>query len=65
MNGIGQCSSAAALASSLNIGCEVNKIRKGICSANIGKVELNRLIFQDNIAKMNGTMELARKGADC
>ena len=63
MNGIGQGSFAAALASSLNIGCAVDGITQGICSANIGEVELNSLIFQDNIAKMNRTMEDARKGA--
>ena len=63
MNGIGQGSFAAALASSLNIGCAVDGITRGICSANIGEVELNSLIFQDHIAKMNRTMEDARKGA--
>ena len=55
MNGIGQGSFAAALASSLNIGCAVDGITRGICSANIGEVELNSLIFQDDIAKMNRT----------
>ena len=44
-NGIGQGSFAAALASSLNIGCAVDGITRGICSANIGEVELNSLIF--------------------
>ena len=63
MNGIGQGSFAAALASSLNIGCGVEKITRGVCSANIGELELNSLIFQDDIAKMNRTMEDARKGA--
>ena len=53
----------AALASSLNIGCVVDGITRGICSANIGEVELNSLIFQDDIAKMNRTMEDARKFA--
>ena len=61
--GIGQGSFAAALASSLNIGCGVEKITRGICSANIGELELNSLIFQDDIAKMNRTIEDARKGA--
>ena len=41
----------------------VEKITRGICSANIGELELNSLIFQDDIAKMNRTMEDARKGA--
>ena len=63
MNGIGQGSFAAALASSLNIGCAVDGITRGICSANIGEVELNSLIFQDDIAKMNSMMEDSRKGS--
>ena len=63
MNGIGQGSFAATLASSLNIGCGVESITKGVRSANIGELELNSLIFQDDIAKMNYTMEDARKGA--
>ena len=42
-NGIGQCSFAAALTSSLNIGCRVESITKGVRSANIGELELNSL----------------------
>ena len=38
MNGIGQGSFAAALASSLNIGCGVKKQTRGICSANTGEL---------------------------
>ena len=53
MNGIGQGSFAAALASSLNIWCGVENITRRVCSANIGELELNSLIFQDDIAKMN------------
>ena len=60
MNGIGQGSFAAALASSLNIGCAVDGITRGICSANIGELEQNSLIFQDYIPKMNPTLEDAR-----
>ena len=63
MKGIGKGSFAAALASSLNIGCAVDGITRGIVSANIGELELNSLIFQDNISKMNYTLEDARKGA--
>ena len=63
MNGIGQGSFAAALASSLNIGRGVESITKGVRSANIGELELNSLIFQDDIAKMNYSMEDARKCA--
>ena len=62
MNGIGQGSFAAELASSLNIGCAVEGITQGICLANIGEVKLNSLIFQDNIAMMNRTLEDGRKG---
>ena len=64
MNGMGQGSFAAALASSLKIGCAVDGITQGICSANIGEVELNSFIFQDDIAKMNRTLEDARKNAN-
>ena len=53
MNGIGQGSFAA---SSLKIGCAVDGITMGIVSANIGELELNSLIFQDDIAKMNYTL---------
>ena len=52
-----------AQASTLNIGCAVDGITRGIVSANIGELELNSLIFQDDIAKMNRTLEDARKGA--
>ena len=38
INGIGQGSFAAALVSSLNIGCAVDGIARGICSANIGEI---------------------------
>ena len=48
MNGIGQGSFGAALASSLNIGCGIDRITKGICTARIGELELNSLIFQDD-----------------
>ena len=36
---------------------------KGPVTTNIGDMELNSLIFQDDIAKMNFTLEDARKGA--
>ena len=60
---IGQGSFAAALASSLNIGCAVDEITKGVVTAKIGKLELKSLIVQEDIAKMNFTLEDARKGA--
>ena len=56
MNGIGQGSFAAPLASSLNIGCAV----EGII---IGEIELNSLNFKDYIAKMNRMLEDAKKGS--
>ena len=63
MNGIGQGSFAAALASSINIGKVVDEITKAEVTAKTGNMELNSLNFQDNIAKMNFTLEDARKGA--
>ena len=63
MNGIGQGSFAGALASSINIGTAVYDITKGDVSASNGNMPLNSLIFQHDIAKINRTMEDARKGA--
>ena len=40
MNGRRQGSFGAALASSLNIGCGIDRITKGICTARIGELEL-------------------------
>ena len=57
MNCIGQGRFAAALASTLNIGCAVDGITRGIVSANIGELELNSLIFQDDIAIQEGEQE--------
>ena len=57
MNGIGQVSFAAAFALSINIGTAVYDIRKGEVSANIENMSLNCLTFQDDIAKMNWTLE--------
>ena len=55
MNGIGQGSFVAALASSINIWAAVHDITKDEVSAKIGNMPLNCLIFQ--------SMENARKGA--
>ena len=63
INGIGQGSFAAALASSITIGTAVGEITKGEVTAKIGNIELNSLIFQDNIAKMNFTLKDARNCA--
>ena len=62
-NGIGQESFGAALAYSINIGSAVYDITEGEVTANIGNMPLNSLIFQDDIAKMNRTLEDAKKGA--
>ena len=63
INGIGQGSFAAALASSINIGTAVDEIRIDKITARIGDMELNSLIHQDDIAKMNFTLEDVRNGA--
>ena len=63
MNGIGQGSFAAALAFLINIGSAVYDITTGKVSANIVNMPLNCLIFQDDIAKINRTLEDAMKGA--
>ena len=63
LNDTGQGSFAAALASSITIGSAVYDITKGEVLAIIGNTPLNCLIFQDNIVKMNRTLENARKGA--
>ena len=60
MNGIGRGSFSAA---AISIGSAVYDITKGEVTANIGNMPLNCLIFQDDIAKMNLTLEDARKGA--
>ena len=52
MNGTGQGSFVAALASSINIGSAAYDITKGEVEANIGNMPLHSLIFQDDIAKM-------------
>ena len=61
MNGIDQGSFGLALSSSINIGSAVYDITNGEVTANIRNMPLNSLIFQDNIAKMNCTLEDARK----
>ena len=63
MNGIGQGSFGAALCSSINIGSAVHEVTKNDPTANIGNLKLNSLIFQDDIARMNSTMDQARQGA--
>ena len=52
----------AALASSLNIGCAIKDTFKGVQSTKIGTLELNSLVMQDDIAKMNDELSQARGG---
>ena len=52
----------AALASSLNIGCALKKTFLGKPSTMLGIMPLNSLIMQDDISKMNDTLEDARSG---
>ena len=64
-NSLGQGSFGAALASSLNIGCAVEDTFKGDPSISLGFVDLNSLILQDDISKMNDKLEDARAGCQC
>ena len=61
-NSIGQGGMAAALASSLNIGCAIEETFKSNHSSSIGEVRLNSLILQDDISRVNDTLKDARKG---
>ena len=71
---VGQGQVGAALVSSLNIGCAVEEAFRGITSATIGKqisktvndfdtVNLNSVIFQDDIGKMSDNLEDAMIGS--
>ena len=51
INGIGQGSFAAALASSLSIGCAVDKITKGVVTSKIGEMELNSLFSMTTLPR--------------
>ena len=55
-------SAAVALAYSINIGSAVYDTTQAKCTSNM---PLNCLIFQDNITKMNRTMDQAKKGQIC
>ena len=63
-NSLGQGSFGAALASSLNIGCAVEDTFKGDPSTSLGFMDLNSLILQDDISKMNDKLEDARAGCE-
>ena len=61
-NSLGQGMFGAALASSLNIGCAIEDIFNVRPSTNIGYVNLNSLILQDDISKMNDNVDQAKDG---
>ena len=63
-NSVGLGFFGAALASSLNIGCTVQDAMKGKKSTSIGHLDLNSLIMQDDIAKVNTSLEEARQGCE-
>ena len=58
---IGQGSFGAALASSLNIGTAIYDAKYGETLTELGHMPLNCLIFQDDIARLNTTLDQARK----
>ena len=68
---VGQGQVGAALVSSLSIGCAVEEVFRGIISATIGKpslndfesVNLNSVIFQDDIGKMSDNLDDAKIGS--
>ena len=55
----GQGSFGAALASSLNIGCAIYDVTMCEFITDLGPMSLNCLIFQDDIVKMNESLENA------
>ena len=59
---IGQGSGGAALVSSLNIGVAIKETFKEEPSTKIGECGLNSLIFQDDISKLNDTLQQTREG---
>ena len=61
-NSLGQGMFGAALASSLNIGCAIEDIFNVRPSTNIGYVNLNSLILQDDNSKMNDNVDQAKDG---
>ena len=63
-NSLGQGSFGTALASSLNIGWAVKDLFDKNYTTKIGYLNLNSLILQYDISKMNETIEEARRGAE-
>ena len=61
-NSLGQGTFGAALASTLNIGCAIDDTFFGRPSTRIGYVNLNSLVLQDDVNKMNDNLTQARVG---
>ena len=61
---LGQGSFSAALVSTLNIGHAVVDTFKNVPSTRLGTLGLNSLILQDDISKVNDTLEQARDGCE-
>ena len=59
---IGQGQNAAALVSSMNIGCAMEDTFQNKATSRIGRVNLNTVIFQDDIGKFNDSVDEARDG---
>ena len=59
---IGQGQNAAALVSSMNIGCAMEDTFENKASSRIGRVNLCTVIFQDDIGKFNDNVQEAREG---
>ena len=54
----------AAPAPSLNIGCALKETFRGNPSTRLGLMQLNSLIMQDDISKMNERLDDASSGCD-
>ena len=63
-NSLGRGMFGAALASSLNIGCTLQETFRGTPSTRLGLMDLNSLIMQDDISKMNDRLEDIRSRCD-
>ena len=63
-NSLGQGTFGAALASSINIGCAIEETFRNKASARLGRLDLNCVIMQDDVAKMNSKQEDTRSGCD-
>ena len=59
-NSLGQGMFGSALASSINIGCAVEDTMRGKTSTRMGRMDLNCVVMQDDIAKMNDIINDAR-----